>query len=56
MLLANWTRPNPSDISFAQAAADQLEYLLDIAPRGARGVISAIDSEVQLVYVLDPEE
>lgn len=58
VLLANWTRPDLSDISFAQAAADQLEYLLDIAPRGARGVISAIDSEVQLVadftYMVPP--
>ncbi|ETW79560.1 glycosyl hydrolase, family 88 [Heterobasidion irregulare TC 32-1] len=58
VLLANWTRPNSSDISFAQAAADQLEFLLNVAPRGAHGVISSIDSEVQLVadftYMVPP--
>lgn len=51
VLIANWTRSNLSDTEFSNAAADQLEYLLDVAPRTPDGAISHRASQVQLWYV-----
>ena len=48
VLLANWTRTNLSDTRFADAAKDQLDFLLNVAPRSAAGAISQRESEVQL--------
>ena len=50
VLLANWTRTNASDPRFADAAKDQLDFLLNVAPRSAAGAISQRESEVQLWY------
>lgn len=58
VLLANWTRTNASDTRFADAAKDQLDFLLNVAPRSAAGAISQRESEVQLwadfVYMAPP--
>ena len=50
ILVANWTRSNPSDMSFSNAAAQQLKYLLEDAPRTADGAISHRSEQVQLWY------
>jgi hypothetical protein len=47
VLLANWSRADPN-INFAQAATDQLNFLLKDVPRTSDGVISQRDTEVQL--------
>ncbi|KAL1747907.1 Six-hairpin glycosidase-like protein [Schizophyllum fasciatum] len=58
VLLANWTRADTADGAYARAAADQLAYLLDHAPRTAEGAISHRTDEVQLwadsVYMVPP--
>ncbi|KAI0091904.1 Six-hairpin glycosidase [Irpex rosettiformis] len=58
ILLANWTRSNLSDLSFAQDARQQLTYLTDIAPRTDDGAISHRNDQVQLwadfVYMAPP--
>lgn len=46
VLLANRTLHNAT---YAQAAAEQLYYLLSVAPRAPNGAISHRASEVQLV-------
>lgn len=46
VLLANQTLNNAT---YAEAAAEQLEYLLEVAPRASNGAISHRASEVQLV-------
>ena len=48
VLLANWTRQDLADQSFAQAARSQLAYLTALAPRTADGAISHRASQVQL--------
>ena len=48
VLLANWTRTDLSDSRFANAAEDQLNYLLNVAPQTSDGAISHRTSEVQL--------
>ncbi|CDO75328.1 hypothetical protein BN946_scf184848.g5 [Trametes cinnabarina] len=48
VLLTNWTRTNRNDDEFSTAAAQQLTYLLDIAPRTSDGAISHRAEEVQL--------
>lgn len=58
VLLANWTRTNLADQSFAQAARSQLAYLTEIAPQTPDGAISHRASQVQLwadfVYMAPP--
>ncbi|EGO01597.1 glycoside hydrolase family 105 protein, partial [Serpula lacrymans var. lacrymans S7.3] len=48
VILANWTRSNLTDNSFSQAASQQLDYLLNHAPRSPSGAISQRTDEVQL--------
>ena len=50
VLLANWTKVAPAS-DYAQAATDQLEYLLTSVPRTSDGAISHRVSQVQLWYV-----
>ncbi|KAL1762590.1 Six-hairpin glycosidase-like protein [Schizophyllum commune] len=58
VLLANWTRGDKSDNSYSTAAADQLSYLLDYAPKTDDGAISHRTDQVQLwadsVYMVPP--
>ncbi|EKM59355.1 uncharacterized protein PHACADRAFT_249789 [Phanerochaete carnosa HHB-10118-sp] len=58
VLLANWTRSDLADQSFAQAARSELVYLTQIAPRTSDGAISHRASQVQLwadfVYMAPP--
>ncbi|KAF5321835.1 hypothetical protein D9619_001048 [Psilocybe cf. subviscida] len=58
VLLANWTRSDPSNPAYADAAAGQLKYLLDYTPRTMMGAISHRSREVQLwsdfVYMVPP--
>ncbi|TFK43267.1 Six-hairpin glycosidase-like protein [Crucibulum laeve] len=58
VLLANWTRPDLTNTAYAQAAGDQLKYLLGSTPRSDAGAISHRASEVQLwadyVYMVPP--
>jgi len=54
MLLANWTRSDPEDQSFATAARQQVDFLLNDVPRTESGAISHRTGEVQLWYVLHP--
>ncbi|GLB33486.1 putative glycosyl hydrolase family 88 [Lyophyllum shimeji] len=58
VLLANWTRPDPSTAAFDNAASGQLEHLLHDVPRSAEGAISHREDEVQLwadyVYMVPP--
>ncbi|OBZ76113.1 Unsaturated rhamnogalacturonyl hydrolase YesR [Grifola frondosa] len=58
VLLANWTRPDLLDTSISQAAAGQLQYLLQDAPRTPDGAISQRVDQVQLwadfVYMAPP--
>ncbi|KAF9076520.1 Six-hairpin glycosidase-like protein [Rhodocollybia butyracea] len=55
VLLANWTSSN---VSFATAASDQLDYLLNVAPRADSGAISQRTDQVQLwadfIYMAPP--
>ena len=48
VLLANWTRTNLSDTRLADAAKDQLDYLLNVAPQTPDGAISHRADQVQL--------
>ena len=48
VLIANWTRSDRADQSFAQAARSQLAYLTSLAPRTSDGAISHRASQVQL--------
>ncbi|KAI0299736.1 Six-hairpin glycosidase [Multifurca ochricompacta] len=48
VLLRNWTLRNHEDTSFADAASQQLDYLLHVAPRAPNGAISHRESQVQL--------
>ncbi|KAH8105379.1 Six-hairpin glycosidase-like protein [Cristinia sonorae] len=59
VLLANWTGRGAVDgVDYAQAAEDQLSYLLNQVPRTSDGAISHRVSEVQLwsdfVYMVPP--
>ncbi|KAH9906085.1 Six-hairpin glycosidase [Epithele typhae] len=58
VLLANWTRTNHSDLSLSYAATNQLNYLLEDAPRSQQGAISQRADQVQLwadfVYMAPP--
>jgi hypothetical protein len=58
VLLANWTRSDLSDLSFAQDDRQQLVYLTSVAPRTADGAISHRNDQVQLwadfVYMAPP--
>ena len=58
VLLRNWTLPTSQGAPYASAAKDQLDYLLNVAPKAADGTISTRESEVQLwsdfVYMAPP--
>lgn len=58
VLLANWTRSDLSDKSYATAATAQLNYLLNTAPKTKDGAISHRAEQVQLwadfVYMAPP--
>ncbi|KAI0352875.1 Six-hairpin glycosidase [Trametes cingulata] len=58
VLLTNWTRTDRSDQEFSTAAAGQLQYLLDVAPKTSDGAISHRADQVQLwadfVYMAPP--
>ncbi|KAI0774354.1 Six-hairpin glycosidase [Fomes fomentarius] len=58
VLLANWTRTDPSVTKYSTAASNQLRYLLEDAPRTADGAISHRVEEAQLwadfVYMVPP--
>ncbi len=48
--MANWTRSDLSDKSYATAATAQLNYLLNTAPKTKDGAISHRAEQVQLWY------
>ncbi|KAF5369773.1 hypothetical protein D9758_001319 [Tetrapyrgos nigripes] len=58
VLLANWTKPDPTNFTYSTAVGDQLNYLLNVAPRTASGAISHRTDEAQLwadfVYMTPP--
>ncbi|TFK56177.1 Six-hairpin glycosidase [Heliocybe sulcata] len=58
VLLAAWTSGNDSNNSYWQAASNQLDYLLHVAPRTDDGAISHRTDQVQLwsdfVYMAPP--
>ncbi|KIK65589.1 hypothetical protein GYMLUDRAFT_219758 [Collybiopsis luxurians FD-317 M1] len=58
VLLANWTRSDGFDSAYATAASEQLDYLLNYAPRTDSGAISHRTDEVQLwadfIYMAPP--
>ncbi|KAH8979938.1 Six-hairpin glycosidase-like protein [Lactarius hatsudake] len=58
VLLRSWTLQDPGNTTFADAAASQLDYLLNVAPRAPNGAISHRVSQVQLwadfVYMAPP--
>ncbi|KDQ64943.1 hypothetical protein JAAARDRAFT_28605 [Jaapia argillacea MUCL 33604] len=58
VLLANWTRTNLSDLSYASAATDELTFLLNDVPRTNDGAISHQTDQVQLwadfIYMAPP--
>ncbi|KAF8259459.1 Six-hairpin glycosidase [Lactarius quietus] len=58
VLLRNWTLPNRENTTFATAAEEQLDYLLNVAPRAPNGAISQRESQVQLwadfIYMAPP--
>ncbi|KAH9049232.1 Six-hairpin glycosidase-like protein [Lactarius deliciosus] len=58
VLLRSWTLQDPGNTTFADAAARQLEYLLNVAPRAPNGAISHRVSQAQLwadfVYMAPP--
>jgi len=47
-LLRNWTLADPTNTTYASAATEQLDYLLDDAPRAPNGAISHRERQVQL--------
>ncbi|KAH9059334.1 Six-hairpin glycosidase [Lactarius vividus] len=58
VLLRNWTLHDPGNTTFATAASNQLDFLLNVAPRAPNGAISHRLSQVQLwadfVYMAPP--
>ncbi|KAH9024526.1 Six-hairpin glycosidase-like protein [Lactarius pseudohatsudake] len=58
VLLRSWTLQDPGNTTFADAAAGQLDYLLNVAPRAPNGAISHRDNQAQLwadfVYMAPP--
>ncbi|TFK73011.1 Six-hairpin glycosidase [Pluteus cervinus] len=58
VLLANWTRTDLSNTMYADAAGEQLDYLLNHAPRTPEGAISHRTDQAQLwsdfVYMVPP--
>ncbi|KAI0260515.1 Six-hairpin glycosidase-like protein [Gloeopeniophorella convolvens] len=58
VLLRNWTLSDKHNTTFSTAAAQQLEYLLSVAPRAPNGAISHRADQVQLwadfVYMAPP--
>ncbi|KAJ8522980.1 hypothetical protein ONZ45_g502 [Pleurotus djamor] len=58
VLLANWTRTDLDNNTFADAAQGQLKYLLEDAPKSPEGAISHRNEQVQLwadfVYMVPP--
>ena len=48
VLLANWTRPDLANTAYSFAAGQQLDYLLNYAPRTLEGAISHRLDQVQL--------
>ncbi|KAI9448536.1 Six-hairpin glycosidase-like protein [Lactarius indigo] len=58
VLLRDRTLQDPGNTTFADAAAGQLDYLLNVAPRAPNGAISHRQSQVQLwadfVYMAPP--
>ena len=58
VLLRNWTLPTGQNGAYDTAAKNQLNYLLNVAPRASNGAISHRDSEVQLwadfIYMAPP--
>ena len=48
VLIANWTGLGNSSFDYASAATDQLNYLLNVAPKSDDGAISHRTDEVQL--------
>ena len=58
VLLRNWTLGDNGDTTFATAAEEQLDYLLNVAPRAPNGAISQRDDMAQLwadfVYMAPP--
>lgn len=58
VLLRNWTLPDSENTTFATAASEQLDYLLNVAPRAPNGAISQRENQVQLwadfVYMAPP--
>ncbi|EIN10295.1 Six-hairpin glycosidase [Punctularia strigosozonata HHB-11173 SS5] len=58
VLLANWTRQDLSNANFSIAAGEELDYLLNQAPRTDDGAISHRNDQVQLwadfIYMAPP--
>ncbi|KAF8665575.1 hypothetical protein AX16_000033 [Volvariella volvacea WC 439] len=58
VLLANWTRTDRTDTSYAEAAGEQLGFLLHDVPRTESGAISHRNEQAQLwadfVYMVPP--
>ena len=58
VLLRNWTLPQNENAPYATAASEQLDYLLNVAPRAPNGAISHRESQVQLwadfIYMAPP--
>ncbi len=58
VLLRNWTLPTGQNDAYATAAKNQLNYLLNVAPKASNGAISQRESEVQLwadfIYMAPP--
>ncbi|KAJ7591410.1 Six-hairpin glycosidase [Mycena floridula] len=58
VLLANWTKTDPSNTAYSTAAGQQLDYLLNYAPRTPEGAISQRADEAQLwadfIYMAPP--
>lgn len=58
VLLRNWTLPYYGTSPYATAASEQLDYLLNVAPRAPNGAISHRASQVQLwsdfIYMAPP--
>jgi rhamnogalacturonyl hydrolase YesR len=56
--LRNWTLPDRENTTFATAASEQLNYLLNVAPRAPNGAISQRENQVQLwadfIYMAPP--
>jgi rhamnogalacturonyl hydrolase YesR len=58
VLLHNWMLPDSKNTTFATAASEQLNYLLNVAPQAPNGAISQWENQVQLwadfVYMAPP--